>query len=363
MSDTGLRPSFRQLSPEDRALVLEYAHEVASENLTDAELAQTQLGKAVLAYLSWKRNEDGAADTTIRGYRYDLVRLAGTHPDILPADLTVEHLRWCRDLYPDGSKYKVTAIYKDFCKWLYEESRTRENAAGRLRYPKKRKPPITNLFTDDEKAAIVAAQTTIRDRAAVLLLLRAGLRKGELVNLQVQDIDLGSPDIETAAMGALAAREAPGGVVLVRRGKGGKARRVPVRGNVVRALAEFTITPIPVLDRLPDLDDYLLYRASTKNRHGAPDTKTPMAASTTHAWWYRCLQRAGVVEKGQTRGRHTHTTRHTYATDLGRATGWNMVAVQKNLGHSKIGTTVDIYSQFSFEDQELAVELLPEIEA
>jgi site-specific recombinase XerC len=39
-----------------------------------------------------------------------------------------------------------------------------------------------------------------------------------------------------------------------------------------------------------------------------------------------------------------------------------MVAVQKNLGHSKLGTTVDIYTQFSFEDQEQAVDQLPEIE-
>lgn len=336
-------PTFEDLPPELQRVVLEYANEVASESLTDAELAQTQLGAAVLAYLSWKKNEDGAADETIRGYRYDLTRLAGTHPDIAPADLSIDNLRWCRDLYPDGSKYKVTAVYKDFCRWLYEEEWTDTNIAGRLRYPKRRKPPITNLFTDEEKAEIVAAQEAIRDRVCVLLLLRTGIRKTELRNLTVRDIDLVHK------------------LILVRRGKGGKARRVPIRGSVIQALEEFMLTPIPGLDRTPLPEDHILYRPTSKNRYGKADPEKPMAQSTTHNWWYRCLQRAGIVDKDVTSGRHMHTTRHTYATDLGRATNWNMVAVQKNLGHANIGITIDTYSQFSYEDQELAVDMLPEI--
>jgi integrase len=335
---------FRDLPPDVRRLILRFAPEVGSEHLTDAELAQTQLGAAVLAYLSWKKNEDGAADETIRGYRYDLTRLAGTHPDIAPTELTVDNLRWCRDLYPEKSKYKVTAVYKDFCKWLYEEEWTDTNIAGRLRYPKRHKPPITNLFTDEEKAAIVAAQETIRDRVCVLLLLRSGIRKTELRLLTVRDVDLVQK------------------LILVRRGKGGKARRVPIRGSVIRALEEFMLTEIPGLSREPQPDDHILYRPTSKNRHGKPDPEKPMAQSTTHMWWYRCLQRAGIVDEGVTSGRHMHTTRHTYATDLGRATNWNMVAVQKNLGHANIGMTIDTYSQFSYEDQELAVDMLPEIE-
>jgi len=338
------RPAFADLPADLQALVLEYADDVASDHLTDAELAQTQLGAAVLAYLSWKKNEDGAADETIRGYRYDLTRLAGCHNEIAPADLSIENLRWCRDLYPEKSKYKVTAVYKDFCRWLYEEEWTDSNIAGRLRYPKRHKPPITNLFTDEEKAAIVAAQETVRDRVCVLLLLRTGIRKTELRNLTVRDVDLIHK------------------LILVRRGKGGKARRVPIRGSVIRALEEFMLTEIPGLGREPQPDDHILYRASTTNRYGKPEPEKPMAQSTAHMWWYGCLQRAGIVDKDVTSGRKMHLTRHTYATDLGRATNWNMVAVQKNLGHANIGMTVDTYTQFSYEDQERAVDLLPEIE-
>lgn len=329
---------------EQPRFTLEDVWRILGDPTSNDRYLDTQLGEAVAAYLSWKQNEDGAAAETIRSYRYDLARLAVANPDINERDLAPDHFRRVIALYPQGSRYKVTAVYKDFGKWLYEEERADTNPAGRLRYPKKAKPPLTDLFTDEEKSAIVAATSNIRDRACVLLLLRAGLRKGELVNLRVRDVDLLHK------------------LVLVRRGKGGKARRVPIRGSVVQALDEFMLTEIADLGRDPELDDHILYRATSKNRYGKADPKRPMASSTAHRWWYARLEAAGIVSDGETAGRRMHSTRHTYATDLGRATGWNMVAVQKNLGHSKIGTTVDIYSQFAFEDQELAVEQLPEIE-
>jgi integrase len=335
------------LAVEPRFTLGEWSR-IVSDPTKDKRYRDCQLGAAVADYLSWKQNEDGAAKETIRSYEYDLARLSLRYAHLSVDELAIEHLRAERDLYPIGSRYKVTAVYKDFCRWLYEEGRTETHVAGRLRYPKRIKPPLTDLFTDEEKAAIVAAQETIRDRLCVLLLLRAGIRKGELRALQVRDVDL----VEK--------------LILVRRGKGGKSRRIPVRGSVVRALDEFMLTEIPGLERVPQLDDHLLYPARAANQHdrgGLPNPKKPMAQSTAHRWWYGCLQRAEIVEPDVTSGRRMHTTRHTYATDLGRATNWNLVAVQKNLGHSSIKLTADTYSQFAYEDQELAVDLLPEIEA
>lgn len=350
MPDGGTRTTllvpFSEALEQPRFTLDEWSR-IVSDPTRDHSYLATGLGAAVADYLAWKQNEDGAAATTIDSYERVLAQLAIVAA-VGPHELTIDHLRIVRDLRPEGSRYTVTAIYKDFCRWLYEEGRTEHNVAGRLRYPKRRKPPITDLFTDEEKAAIVAAQETIRDRLGVLLLLRAGIRKGELRHLQVRDVNL----IDR--------------LILVRRGKGGKARRIPIRGAVVRALDEFMLTDIPGLGRQPELNDFLLYPARAANQHGTgsePNPKKPMAQSTTHRWWYGCLQRAGIVDPEQTSGRRMHTTRHTYATDLGRATGWNLMAVSKNLGHSSIKLTADTYSQFAFEDQELAVELLPEIEA
>ena len=123
--------------------------------------ADTPLGAAVSDYLAWKQNEDGAKGVTIDTYERVLAQLvifSGAGLD----DLTIDHLRVVRDLRPPKSRYLVTAVYKDFCRWLYEEGLTETNVAGRLRYPKREKPPLTGLFADEEKAAIVAAAETIR---------------------------------------------------------------------------------------------------------------------------------------------------------------------------------------------------------
>ena len=315
--------------------------------MRDRRYLATGLGQPIADYLAWKANEDGAKPVTVDTYERVLAQLAVVSGAGLD-DLGIDHLRLVRDLRPPKSRYLVTAIYKDFARWLYEEGLTDMNVAGRLRYPKRDKPPLTGLFTDEEKGAIVNSQESARDRACVLLLLRAGIRKSELRLMQVRDVDLAEKSI------------------LVRRGKGGKARRIPIRGSLLDALETLIRwTLLPGLDRLMEPDDYLLYPARAANQHNVgkhPNPKKPMAQSTAHRWWYGCLQRAGVVEQKVTRGRRMHATRHTYATDLGRATGWNMVAVQKNLGHSNIGLTVDTYTQFAFDDQAAAVEALPEIE-
>jgi hypothetical protein len=62
-----------------------------------------------------------------------------------------------------------------------------------------------------------------------------------------------------------------------------------------------------------------------------------------------------------TSGRRMHLSRHTYATDIGRATGWSVAAVSKNLGHKSGKTTMDLYWHLMIEDQMEAVARLPEI--
>lgn len=338
------------MSTVEQRFTLDEWSRIVNDPIRDKRYLATRLGRPIADYLAWKQNEDGARASTIDSYERVLAQLAVVSAVGLD-ELTIDHLRSVRDLRPPKSRHLVTAVYKDFCRWLYDEARTDTNIAGRLRYPKREQTPITGLFTDDEKAAIVGGCDNVRDRACVLLLLRSGIRKSELRLLQAQDVFLAENER----------------LILVKSGKGGKMRRVPIRGNVIDALEQLIRwTLIPGLDRLMEPTDYLLYPARGANQYGSggvPQPKKPMAQSTTHRWWYARLEAAGIVEPGVTAGRKMHTTRHTYATDLGRATGWNMVAVQKNLGHAKIGMTVDTYTQFAFADQELAVEQLPEIEA
>jgi integrase len=69
----------------------------------------------------------------------------------------------------------------------------------------------------------------------------------------------------------------------------------------------------------------------------------PMSDSAgMHRWWYRCLERAGVVALGTTKGERMHKARHTAGQRVLDATG-DLKLVQKLLGHESIRTTGDIY--------------------
>jgi integrase len=79
-------------------------------------------------------------------------------------------------------------------------------------------------------------------------------------------------------------------------------------------------------------------------------------------WWYRCLQRAGIVAAGVTRGRKMHMARHTAGQAVLDKTG-NLKAVQKLLGHSSITTTADIYTDWDIDQlAETMREVLDEAE-
>lgn len=334
--------ALESLPPDLADLVRQHALALVSDPTKDKRYLSTQLGGVVASYLSWKENEDRAAATTLDTYERILARLC-VSTDKSVDRLSIGDFRDVRDSYPIASRYKVTAILKDFSSWLYYEGLHQDNPAGRMRYPKRHKPLIDDLFTDDEKRAIVAAQDDIMDRAGVLLLLRAGLRQGELRGVQVRDVNLAAKHI------------------LVRRGKGGEPRTVPIKGELVRALDELLLTNVEGLDRPRRHDEYLLCPKKGGGRSKQRDPSKSMSKRGAHEWWYRCLHRAGLVDKGITRGRRMHLSRHTYATDLGRATNWAVPAVAKNLGHKSGRTTMDTYWHLMIEDQADAVALLPEI--
>lgn len=111
--------------------------------------------------------------------------------------------------------------------------------------------------------------------------------------------------------------------------------------------------------------DYLLC-AQRKIPVGKPDAdgrrrmewrrfpSRPMSPHGAHAWWYRCLENAGVVTAGEQSGERMHKARHTAGQRLLDATG-NLKAVQKLLGHASIQTTADVYT--GWDDDQLYASL------
>jgi site-specific recombinase XerD len=307
------------------------------EPVRDKRYLDTRLGPSVKAYLSWKENEVGAADRTIDQYERDLARMCAMLADHTIDDVTTDDLREVRDSFPKKSRRRASAPLRDFWRWLYEEGRIETDPAARMRNPKTEPPQVQDVFSDVEEQRLITAQTAIRDMLGVALLLDAGPRAAEIRGLRVEDVNL-------------AERR-----VIVRRGKGGKSRVVPIRGRAVRLFEEFLLTPIPKLDRVPRREDFVLYPTGA-GPYGPTwsDPTRPMAYSSFWRWWNRCVERAGV------RYRRPHMSRHSYGTKLARASG-NLAAVQKALGHASIRTTVDTYVHLALDDVAEAVEAMDEL--
>jgi len=319
---------------ETLTLTLAELETMLREPVRDKRYLDTRLGPSVKAYLSWKENEAGAAERTLDQYERDLAKMCALLANHTVDEVTTDELREVRDTFPKGSRRRVTAAYRDFWRWLYQEGRIESDPMARVRYPKGEPARVLDVFTPEEEAQLISAQTLIRDRLGVAILLNAGLRASEMRHLRVEDIDLAERWI------------------IVRRGKGGKGRVVPIRGHVVRLFEEFFLTPIPKLDREPRRGDFVLYPTGA-GPYGPTwsDPSRPMAPSTFWRWWNRCCERAA------TRYRKPHMSRHTYATKLIRTTG-NAAATQKALGHASVRTTIDVYTHLEVADVASAVEAM-----
>jgi site-specific recombinase XerD len=82
----------------------------------------------------------------------------------------------------------------------------------------------------------------------LLFLLDLGVRRSELAGVRPIDIDLSSRQVTVF-------------------GKGQKSRVIPLRGRIVLEIERYLIEPLPLLGRVPEPDDFILY----------PEKRTPLA--------------------------------------------------------------------------------------
>ena len=174
-----------------------------------------------------------------------------------------------------------------------------------------------------EEAAIIAKskgnQLAVRNRLIIEMALGTGLRVSELANLKIDDIHI---------------RKGQNSLI-VNNGKGDKDRVVGFNNKLKTLIQEY-------LDYRKSMSSYLFAseRGEKMTRFGVGRVFKTMAA------------KAGLDSKHS-----IHTLRHTYATNLYKASGYNLRMVQKQLGHSSI-TTTTVYSDVLNQDLTDALENL-----
>lgn len=122
-----------------------------------------------------------------------------------------------------------------------------------------------------------------------------------------------------------------GPVAVLRESKTGNLRGVWVTEEIKAALKL-----LPGYDRAPD-DAYILSGA-----RGRPGDAPRRHRSTVYRTWIRAVRAAGMEGRGYT----IHSLRKMYARDRYNALGGDLGAVQRDLGHKNIATTILYLSDF-----------------
>lgn len=152
-----------------------------------------------------------------------------------------------------------------------------------------------------------------RDYALIILLLRLGLRRGEVARLTLDDIDWHAGE-------------------LVIHGKGGRDDRLPLPADVGQAIAAYLRRGRPASDRR---EVFLRARAPY----------APIASGTVASTVRRACRRAGIPEVG------SHRLRHTTACEMVGA-GVPIVQVGQLLRHQNLQSTA-IYARVDVEQLRL----------
>ncbi len=168
--------------------------------------------------------------------------------------------------------------------------------------------PLPEVLSREEVWRVLQAMREPWIRGYYQTLYTCGLRLSEALNLTIHDIDKAHMQLR------------------VRKGKGGKDRRVPLPLPTYQILRRYWVT---------HQNPLLIFPALGRDLKQGPVARKPMNTSTVQNALQRALKRAGLSRPGV----RPHTFRHSYATHLLEA-GVHIHAIQRYLGHTRLATTL-----------------------
>lgn len=239
-------------------------------------------------------------------------------PPALVKPAVIAYMASLADGEPATGRARLAAL-KLFARWLAAEEGFDADPIVAVRPPKLDERSVSSL-SDAEirrlvKACDGAAMRDKRDKAMLVLFTETGLRAGELLALDISDVDL------------------VGCVLHVQRGKGGKGRRV-----------KFSTSCAATLDRY----------ARARRAAGSPADAGPLWIGSRGALSYTGMSYAlrGRAKEAGVEGFHVHLLRHTAAVRWLKSGGSETGLMAQSGWKSRV--MVDRYVKSSAE--ELAAE-------
>ncbi len=279
-------------------------------------VANTQL---IQEFASYMRNVKNRSECTISAYCSDLAQFCtvmGVSDDFNGINQRDIENRYIANLVVSGisaaSRARKLSSLKAFFKWAKSNGFVVENPVENVESPKipHKEPKVMNAQDVDEVMIAVrndgtTQEGTFRDIALISLMLNTGLRRAEVVNIKLNDLDLQN------------------GSLLVH-GKGSKERIVYFNDTTRAILSEFVLSHRKLMKPASNSPYLFVSRQSEK-----------ISVCQINNIINRHFESAGLKDKGYT----VHSTRRTFASEAYRNTG-DIFAVQKLLGHSNTQTTM-----------------------
>ncbi len=298
---------------------------VQKQSPTEANFNLSELASRFLEHLSRVRR---CSPRTIVSYKADYGKLtanlmAAGH-DLDVRNISSNHIERCiaqlSHLSPESIRrfvYALRSLFEYLCKLEILSRNTAQDV------PLPQKPhELAQAFSRDQADQLMAACETLQERIIVGLLRCCGLRRSELLSLDLADIGADFSSLRVS-------------------GKNHRQRDIPLHRDLRRLLQAHVAS-------LPDSDEPALVR----NRCGRR-----MSPTTLHRLFHKLLKRAELAEKGLS----PHALRHHFASELIRA-GVDIATVAALMGHSNISVT-SRYLHSDAASKQSAVDSLPGIPA
>jgi integrase/recombinase XerD len=217
-------------------------------------------------------------------------------PEDLSAEEIKKYLHYCaqdRGLSVSTINQTISAF-----KILFQDVLGKPWEKIKIKRPRKNKH-LPDILSKEEIGKIIRLTTNQKHKVIIAILYSSGLRREELLNLKIRDIDSNRM------------------LIRVRNGKGNKSRDTLLAQNTLELLRNYYRKYHPV--------EYLF----ESFRPGIPYSGTSVEKVVQ-----RAVQRAGV-----TKHIYPHSLRHAFATHL-LEQGTNLKVIQKLLGHTSMRSTM-----------------------
>jgi integrase/recombinase XerD len=168
----------------------------------------------------------------------------------------------------------------------------------------RRKRALPKVFSKDEVKSILNSTRNIKHRLLLWIIYSCGLRRSEVINIKMEDLDRGR------------------GILNIMEAKGKVDRFVPVSGKVWEKIDEYIESYNP---------GYWLFEGQTGGKY---------SSESVYRVFKQALKSAGIKKEVG-----VHSLRHSYATHL-HENGLDIRYIQELLGHKSTRTT-EIYTHVS----------------